>query len=136
MRQNLSATFAQTRCPKKYLAEQIEIPAEFILEVGKAVKKFALALLLAGSLAPAASMAQVGVFVHVGPPAPIIEHYGPRPHPGYVWIAGYHRWDGNRYEWVRGYWAMPPRPGAVWVPYHWTHRRRGWVLAGGHWRYR
>ena len=64
------------------------------------MKKIALAVLLALTLLPAASFAQVGVVVRVGPPAPIVEHYGPPPHPGYVWIAGYHRWDGARYVWV------------------------------------
>jgi hypothetical protein len=98
------------------------------------VKKTILAVLLALSLAPAVSMAQVGITVRVGPPAPIVEHYGPPPHPGYVWIAGYHRWDGNRYVWVHGYYAQPPHPGAVWVPHRWEHRHGGYVLVEGHWR--
>jgi hypothetical protein len=98
------------------------------------MKKTALAVLLAFLMLPAASMAQVGVFVRVAPPAPIVEHYGPAPHRGWVWIGGYHRWDGARYVWVRGYWAHPPRPGAVWVTAHWAHRRGGWVFIEGHWR--
>jgi len=96
------------------------------------VKKIALAVLLAFAMIPAASNAQV--YVRIGPPAPVIEHYGPPPHPGYVWIAGYHRWDGARYVWVPGYYAAPPRPHAVWVPHHWAHRHGGWVLVEGHWR--
>jgi hypothetical protein len=98
------------------------------------MKKMTLVLLLALSLAPAASMAQVGVAVRVGPPAPIVEHYGRPPHPGYVWISGYHRWDGARYAWVPGRWDRPPRPHAVWVPHRWVHHRDGWVLVEGHWR--
>jgi len=98
------------------------------------VKKTVLACLLALSLAPAASFAQVGVVVRIGPPAPIVEHYGPPPHPGYVWCSGYHRWDGQRYVWVHGYWGRPPHPGAVWVAHHWAHRHGGWVLVEGHWR--
>jgi hypothetical protein len=97
------------------------------------VKRIALAALLAFTMLPVASNAQV--YVRVGPPAPVVEHYGPPPHPGYVWIAGYHRWDGARYVWVPGYYAAPPRPRAVWVPHHWVHRRGGWVLVEGHWRY-
>ncbi len=99
------------------------------------MKKIALTLLLALSVAPIAAMAQARVFVRVGPPAPIVEHYGPAPHPGYVWIAGYHRWDGARYVWAPGYWVAPPRPRAVWVPHHWVHHPGGWVLVEGHWRY-
>ena len=98
------------------------------------MKKSAMAILLALSLAPVASMAQVGVVVRVGPPAPIVEHHDPPPHRGYVWVDGYHRWDSDHYIWVHGHWANPPHPGAVWVPHHWAHRHGGWVLVEGHWR--
>jgi hypothetical protein len=57
------------------------------------MKKFMLALLLAISRAPAVSYAQV--VVRIGPPAPIVERRGPPPGAGYVWIGGYHRWDGG-----------------------------------------
>jgi len=78
------------------------------------VKKTALSLLLAICLAPAAALAQVGIVVRVAPPAPIVEHYGPPPHEGWVWIDGYHRWNGHRYVWVHGHWVrprIPARPG-------------------------
>lgn len=97
------------------------------------MKKMLMAALIACMLAPAAAFAQV--VVRVGPPAPIIERPGPPPQRGYVWIAGYHRWNGARYVWVPGRWMVPPRPHAHWVPAHWVHRRRGWMLIEGHWRY-
>jgi hypothetical protein len=103
-------------------------------EVKCSVKKIALALLLAVCMAPAATTAEVGVVVRVALPAPMVEHYRPPPQPGWVWIAGYHRWDGARYVWVPGYWTAPPHPHAVWVPHHWVHRHGGWVLIEGHWR--
>jgi hypothetical protein len=78
--------------------------------------------------------AQAQVVIRVGPPPPIVEHYGPRPHPGYVWVGGYHRWDGARYNWTPGYWAAPPRPHAYWVPGRYEHRRGGYVFIEGHWR--
>lgn len=62
------------------------------------MKKIALAALLAFTLLPAASNAQV--YVRVGPPAPIVERRPPPPERGYVWVGGYHRWDGARYVWV------------------------------------
>jgi hypothetical protein len=96
------------------------------------VKKIALAALLAITMLPAVSNAQV--YVRVGPPAPVRDHYGPRPREGWVWQPGYHAWDGHRYAWHGGAWAEPPRPHAVWVPHHWAHRRRGWVMVEGHWR--
>jgi hypothetical protein len=96
------------------------------------VRKTVLTALLALCLAPAVSMAQVTV--RIGPPPPVHEHYGPRPHRGWVWQPGYHAWDGNRYVWHGGAWAEPPHPGAVWVPHHWVHRHGGWVMVEGHWR--
>ncbi len=96
------------------------------------MKKIALALLLAFTLLPAASFAQV--YVRVGPPAPVYERRSPRPERGYVWVNGYHRYDDGHYVWVPGRWERPPHEHAVWVRHHWVHRRGGWVLVQGHWR--
>ena len=74
------------------------------------------------------------VVVRVRPPAEIVETRPVRPGPNYMWIHGYHRWDGNAYVWVPGRWEVGPRPHAVWVRHHWVHRRGGWVLVEGHWR--
>jgi len=96
------------------------------------LKKTAFVLLLAFTLAPAASFAQV--VIRVGPPAPIVEARGIAPERGFVWIGGYHRWDGAGYVWVPGRWERPPHPGAVWVAHHWVHRHGEWILIEGHWR--
>ncbi len=98
------------------------------------MKKTALTVLLALCMTPLAAIAQVGVVVHVAPPAPVVEHYGPAPHPGWVWQPGYHVWDGNRYVWHAGIWVAPPHPGAVWVAHRWVHKNGGYVLVEGHWR--
>jgi hypothetical protein len=73
------------------------------------------------------------VYVGVAPPPIIVEHPGPRPHPGWVWVGGHHRWDGHRYIWVGGSWANPPRPGVAWVPGHWQRDPGGWFWVEGHW---
>jgi len=93
-------------------------------------------LVLAGSLMPgAASAAPRGrVFVRVGPPAPIVEVRTVAPGPRYVWVPGYHAWNGAAYVWTPGRWALPPRARAVWVPGHWVQERRGWYFVNGHWR--
>ena len=98
------------------------------------MKKALLSLILAMSLAPAALMAQVGVVVRVAPPPPVVEHFGPPPHRGWVWVPGYQRWNGRRYVWARGYWVHPPHPGSEWVAHHWEQREGGWVMVEGHWR--
>jgi hypothetical protein len=96
------------------------------------MKKFALTLLLAATLSPVASFGQI--VVRVGPPAPIVERRGPAPGREFVWIDGYHRWDGARYVWVPGRWDRPPHPGAHWVAHRWVHRNGGYVMVEGHWR--
>jgi|SRR5580658_3836140 hypothetical protein len=40
------------------------------------------------------------VVVRVAPPHPLVEERVIAPGPGYVWIAGYHRWDGAAYVWT------------------------------------
>jgi opacity protein-like surface antigen len=96
------------------------------------MKKIVMALLLALCLSPAASFAQV--VVRIGPPAPIVERRPPAPERGFVWVDGYHRWDGGHYVWVPGRWDRPPHPGGHWVAHHWVHHHDGWVLVEGHWR--
>jgi hypothetical protein len=96
------------------------------------VKKIALAVLLALALVPAASYAQV--VIRIAPPPVIVERPGPPPEPGFVWIAGYHRWEGDHYVWTPGHYERPPHPGARWVAHRWVHRHDQWVLVEGHWR--
>jgi len=74
------------------------------------------------------------VIVRVAPPVAIVETRPVAPGPNYVWIGGYHRWDGNAYGWVPGRWDAPPRPRARWVARHWVRRHGGWVLVEGRWR--
>lgn len=74
------------------------------------------------------------VIVNVRPPAAIVETRPARPGPHHVWIAGYHRWDGQAYVWTPGRWEAPPRPGARWVAHRWVRRGNGWVFVEGRWR--
>jgi hypothetical protein len=96
------------------------------------VKRLAVTALLGFALLPAASWAQV--VVRIGPPPPIVERRPPPPEPGFVWIAGYHRWDGARYVWTPGRWDRPPHPGARWVAHRWVHNGDHWEMREGHWR--
>ncbi|HTQ55012.1 MAG TPA: hypothetical protein VMI94_11165 [Bryobacteraceae bacterium] len=74
------------------------------------------------------------VVVRVAPPPAVVETRPVRPGPHYVWIEGYHRWDGRGYVWVPGEWELPPHPHARWVARHWVRRHGGWVIVGGRWR--
>jgi hypothetical protein len=96
------------------------------------VKKFALPVLLALCLVPAASFAQE--HIRQAPPAPMAEHRGAPPERGMVWISGYHRWDRDHYVWTPGRWDRPPHGHAVWVAHKWVNRHGEWVMVEGHWR--
>ena len=74
------------------------------------------------------------IYVRVGPPAPIVETRVVSPGRGYVWVTGYHVWNGAAYVWTPGRWMLPPRPRKVWVAPHWRHERRVWFFVEGHWR--
>ena len=95
------------------------------------VKKFMLIAAATALLGAGQAFAQV--IVRVAPPAPIVEERGPA-RPGFVWVEGYHRWDGHRYVWTHGRWVHPPRGHAEWIPGHWDSRPGGYVWIQGHWR--
>ena len=53
-------------------------------------------------------MAFAQVYVHIGPPPPAPREIVPAPmHRGWVWQAGYYRWDGRRYVWMPGHVCGP-----------------------------
>jgi len=74
------------------------------------------------------------VYVRTAPPVAQIEVVGTAPGPDFIWIRGYHRWDGGAYVWVPGRWVPRPHARAVWVDGHWIHHHNGWYWQDGHWR--
>jgi hypothetical protein len=98
----------------------------------KMFRKSILGAAIAMGLALNVSAAEV--YVRVAPPRAVVEHRPARPGRDYVWLPGYHRWDGHRHVWVEGRWERPPHRHARWERHHWEHRREGWVLVEGRWR--
>jgi len=95
-------------------------------------KFFVTALLgVATTIGPALA---ADIVVKTAPPAAVVEERGVAPGPNYVWVPGYHRWDGNAYVWEKGRWDVPPRPHAVWVEPRWEHRHGGYVFIQGRWK--
>jgi WXXGXW repeat (2 copies) len=90
-------------------------------------------MLLAATLSSAE--VHVNVYVPTRPPALIVETHPVAPAAGYVWVPGYHRWDGGAYLWVGGRWELPPQGHTRWVSGSWRHHKtHGWYWTDGHWR--
>ncbi len=71
--------------------------------------------------------------VTIRPTAPVIVRPF-APSARHLWVDGEWMWRGGRYQYVNGYWTMPPRYNTVWIPGHWKNSRRGWIWKQGHWR--
>ncbi len=67
------------------------------------------------------------------PPAPEVEVVPASPGAEWVWVGGYHRWNGRQYVWVRGRYERRPHMRAVWRPAHWEVRGRMHVWVEGRW---
>jgi WXXGXW repeat (2 copies) len=67
------------------------------------------------------------------PPPAEVEVVPVSPGPDFIWIGGYHRWEGRRYVWIRGHYERRPHPRARWVNPHWEARGRVHVWVGGRW---
>jgi hypothetical protein len=102
------------------------------------IRKFAAPVLLAASVTLVASCVVApppgAVYVRAAPPAYRVEVVGTAPGPEYIWIRGYHRWDGVAYVWVPGRWERPTHAHALWVDGEWHHNSHGYYWVEGHWR--
>jgi WXXGXW repeat (2 copies) len=97
-------------------------------------KHLALVVLAGGLLVGVANAAEV--FVRVAPPPPVrVGVVGVAPHPGYIWLPGYHEWHHNRYVWREGRWVRTPYARAVWVEPRWVPRNGGYAFVAGYWRH-
>jgi len=80
------------------------------------------------------SNAQIIVRVHPVRPVAVIRTRPVAPGPRAVWVDEDWVPQGGTYAWHGGYWAVPPRPGALFVRGHWRETRRGSIWIPGHWR--
>jgi hypothetical protein len=74
------------------------------------------------------------VIVREAPPPVIVERRPPPPGQGHVWIDGYWDWNGHKYDWQRGHWAVPPHGRAVWVAPRYEKHEQGYRYMPGQWR--
>jgi hypothetical protein len=118
----------------KHFARGIVLPINItnIYTMKKIAKVFVLAAAITLGVT-AASQAQIVVRIHPARPH-VVYRRPPAPSPRHVWVDEDWVARGRGYAWHGGYWAVPPREHAVYVPGRWERRRGGEVWIAGHWR--
>ena len=83
----------------------------------------------------AASLAQIGVAISIGPPPLPVYEQPLCPGDGYLWTPGYWAYDNDvsDYYWVPGTWVMAPEIGFLWTPAYWGWGGDGFVFYDGYW---
>lgn len=98
------------------------------------IKASSIVLILCFGMMVADAQHIVRVKVKPARPAVVIRKT-PSPGKGYIWVVEDWEPRGKAYGWKGGYWAAPPRAGAVYVPGHWVRTWRGWQWMPGRWKY-
>jgi hypothetical protein len=57
----------------------------------------------------------------------------PQPDMTFIWTPGYWDWQ-DTWVWVHGFWGPRPHPGAIWVRGGWVMRGDHRVWVHPHWR--
>jgi YXWGXW repeat-containing protein len=84
---------------------------------------------------PAASVAQIGIAISIGPPALPVYEQPPCPAEGYLWTPGYwaYDYDISDYYWVPGTWVLAPQVGFLWTPGWWGWGGGAFLFHEGYW---
>lgn len=76
----------------------------------------------------------ITVVAPMAPPPMRVEVISNSPGPGFLWVAGFWRWDGRQHQWEQGRWEQK-RERERWVPHHWAPDGRGQRQShDGRWR--
>ena len=102
------------------------------------MKKFSKILFLSltfSVFAAVKSYAQIEVSIRPEVPrAYVAVRRPPPPSPRHVWVEAEWNVVGGSYQYVPGYWGLPPNGYQRWVPGHWRDtRRHGQIWIRGHW---
>ena len=81
----------------------------------------------------AASFAQIGVLITIGPPALPVYEQPVCPGEGYLWTPGYWAYADDDYYWVPGTWVIAPEVGLLWTPGYWGWGGNSFVFYDGYW---
>jgi hypothetical protein len=82
---------------------------------------------------PAASFAQIGISIRIGPPALPVYEQPPCPAEGNIWTPGYWAYGPDGYYWVPGTWVMAPQVGFLWTPGYWGWGGAAFIFHEGYW---
>jgi WXXGXW repeat (2 copies) len=82
---------------------------------------------------PAASFAQIGFSITIGPPALPVYEQPPCPAEGYIWTPGFWAYGPDGYYWVPGTWVVAPEPGFLWTPAWWGWGGDRFIFHEGYW---
>jgi len=100
-----------------------------------------LAVVSVSAFTQAKAQVDIGVNLQLNRPAAYERNereHPRRPSAAHMWVAEEWRWNPGirNYEYVPGRWAIPPRPGLVWVRGHWVKRtyHPGYRWVPGQWR--
>jgi len=101
--------------------------------IGMRTIRFLLAFLILAI--PAASFAQIGVSIAIGPPELPVYEQPICPGDGYIWTPGYWGYDNSisDYYWVPGAWVEAPEEGYLWTPGYWGWGDGGYLFNEGYW---
>lgn len=77
--------------------------------------------------------AQPQVATPEAPPPPQEEVVPPQPDMSFAWTPGYWDWQG-KWVWIHGYWGPRPHPGAIWVRGGWVKSGNGYRWMHPHWQ--
>jgi YXWGXW repeat-containing protein len=83
----------------------------------------------------AASFAQIGVAITIGPPPLPVYEQPICPGDGYIWTPGYwaYDYDIDDYYWVPGTWVLAPEVGFLWTPGWWGWGGGAFIFHEGYW---
>ncbi len=83
----------------------------------------------------AASFAQIGISIRIGPPALPVYEQPLCPAEGYIWTPGYwaYNYDIGDYYWVPGTWVLAPQVGFLWTPGWWGWGGGAFIFHEGYW---
>ncbi|WP_428328791.1 hypothetical protein [Mucilaginibacter sp.] len=100
----------------------------------KKYTRFLMLFTVMSLFAVASSHAQIVVRARLVRPGTVVVARPMRPSPRHVWVAEEWTPGGGTYAYRAGYWAVPPRPHAIWIAGRWRHTHRGYIWIPGRWR--